>query len=150
MTEEASPAKVEGQEAYDYDRLLYRCPISEPLSSNKPKLTKKLYSLIKKAIERDRKKGVIKGIKDVTKAVRKGAKGLVVLGADISPFDVVSHLPVMLEEAGVPYVWVPSRKDLGTATQCKRATSVVLLKPNEEDKASVEKCVAAIEEIKSA
>jgi len=133
----------------DYDRVLYRCPIASPLSNGKPKLTKKLYSLIRKSVT-SQKRGVIKGIKDVTKAVRKGHKGLVVLGADISPYDVISHLPIMLEEAEIPYIWVPSRQDLGTATNCKRATSVVLLKPKPDIEASYSKCLAAIEELKNA
>ena len=143
----------------DYDRLLYRCPISYPFSSDKPKLTKKIYSLIKKAVTADKKRGVVKGIKDVTKVIRKqnapnakkppttSGKSLVVLGSDVSPFDVVSHLPVLLEESNIPYVWVPSRQDLGTATQCKRATSVVLLRSNAEIEASLIKVLSAIEEI---
>jgi H/ACA ribonucleoprotein complex subunit 2 len=134
----------------DFDRELYRCPISSPFSSDKPKLTKKLYSLIFKAVSANKKRGVVKGIKDVTKAVRKGAKGVVVIGADVSPFDVISHLPVLLEEKKLPYVFVPSRGDLGAATQCKRATTVVLLRPNDEIEASYEKCVAAINELTAA
>ena len=135
------------QEQTDFDRQLYRCPISTPFSSDKPKLTKKLYSLIFKAVANNKKRGIVKGIKDVTKAVRKGSKGIVVIGADVSPFDVISHLPVLLEEKKVPYVYVPSRGDLGAATQCKRATTVVLLRPNEEIEASYEKCVSAINEL---
>lgn len=141
--------QTKAAEEYDYDRELYRCPISWPISSDKPKMTKKVYSLIKKSVTAN-KKGIVKGIKDVTKAVRKGQKGILVLGADASPFDVVSHFPVMAEEAKIPYVWVPSRQDLGTATQCKRATSVVLLKPNEELKASYDKIVLAIEDLNAA
>lgn len=137
-------------EAYDYDRLLYRCPIAQPISSDKPKMTKKVYSLIKKAVTVNKKKGIVKGIKDVTKAIRKGQKGIVVIGADISPFDVISHLPVALEEKKIPYVWVPSRQDLGTSTQSKRATSVVLLKPNAEFEDSYKKVVSAIEELNQA
>ena len=141
--QEASAVEV------DYDRLLYRCPIAMPMSSDKPKLTKKLYSLIRKAVTKDKKKGVVKGIKDCTKVIRKKRfkKGLAILGADISPFDVVSHLPVMLEEAGIPYVWVPSRHDLGMATMCKRATSIVLLKPDAEFESSYEKVEASIQEL---
>lgn len=136
-------------EEYDYDRKLYRCPISWPLTSEKPKMTKKVYSLIKKTVSKD-KKSVVKGIKDVTKAIRKGQKGVLILGADASPYDVISHLPVMAEESKVPFVWVPSRQDLGTSTQCKRATSVVLIKPNEEFKASYDKIVMAIEDLNTA
>ena len=133
----------------DYDRELYRCPIAQPMSSDKPKLTKKLYSLVRKAVTKDKKKGVVKGIKDCTKVIRKRRfkKGIAILGADISPFDVVSHLPVMLEEAGIPYVWVPSRHDLGMATMCKRATSIVLLKPDAEFEGSYDKVEAAIQEL---
>ncbi|KPA82522.1 Nucleolar protein family a member-like protein [Leptomonas pyrrhocoris] len=141
--------QTKSTEEYDYDRELYRCPISWPISSDKPKMTKKVYSLIKKSVTANKKKGIVKGIKDVTKAVRKGQKGILVLGADASPYDVVSHFPVMAEEAKIPYVWVPSRQDLGTATQCKRATSVVLLKVNEDLKASYEKIVLAIEDLNS-
>lgn len=145
MPEEQPPSA--NNEEYDYDRELYRCPISWPITSEKPKMTKKVYSLIRKAVMADKKKGVVKGIKDVTKAIRKGQKGVLVLGADASPYDVVSHFPVMAEEAKVPYVWVPSRHDLGIATQCKRATSVVLLKPNAELQSSYDKIVLAIEQL---
>ena len=140
-------AEEQQNEEYDYDRLLYRCPIAQPITSDKPKMTKKVYSLIKKAVSINKKKGIVKGIKDVTKAIRKGQKGIVVIGADISPYDVISHLPVNLEENKIPYVWVPSRQDLGTSTQSKRATSVVLLKPNAEFQSSYDKIVAAIEEL---
>ena len=133
----------------DVDRLLYRCPIAKPISSDRPKLTKKLYSLIYKAVSADKKRGIIKGIKDVTKLVRKGKSGtcIVVLGADVSPYDVVSHFPVLLEEKNIPYIWVPSRADLGQATHCRRATSVVLLKSTPDNAASFEKCAAAIAEL---
>lgn len=143
-------AEEAGSEPYDYDRELYRCPISWPLTSDVPKMTKKVYSLIKKTVAANKKRGVIKGIKDVTKAMRKGQKGILVLGADASPYDVVSHFPVMAEEAKIPFVWVPSRSDLGTATECKRATSVVLVKPNDELKANYDKIVMAIEELNTA
>lgn len=136
-----------GEEEYDYDRILYRCPISWPLTSDKPKMTKKVYSLIKKTVTANKKRGIVKGIADVTKAIRKGQKGILVLGADASPYDVVSHFPVMAEEAKIPFVWVPSRQDLGAATQCKRATSAVLVKANDALQAGYDKIVLAIEDL---
>lgn len=53
--------------------------------------------------------------------------GVVVIAADISPMDVISHLPVLCEDHGVPYVYVSSRAELGAAGQTKRPTSVVLV-----------------------
>ena len=33
---------------------------------------------------------------------------------DVSPIDVISHIPVFYEEKEVPYCYVPSRRQLGT------------------------------------
>lgn len=43
--------------------------------------------------------------------------------------DVIMHFPILCEEHGVPYLYVRSRADLGVAACTKRATSVVMLKP---------------------
>jgi H/ACA ribonucleoprotein complex subunit 2 len=47
-----------------------------------------------------------RGVKEVVKALRKGEKGLLLLASNITPIDILSHLPLMAEEAGVKYVWV--------------------------------------------
>ena len=47
---------------------------------------------------------------------------------DIYPIDVISHLPILLEENGIPYIFVPSKQDLGAAACTKRPTSVVLVR----------------------
>lgn len=57
------------------------------------------------------------------------APGLVIIAGDISPMDVIMHFPILCEEHGVPYLYVRSRADLGVAACTKRATSVVMLKP---------------------
>ncbi len=53
--------------------------------------------------------------------------GIVVLAADISPMDVISHIPVLCEDHSVPYIYVASRAELGMAGQTKRPTSVVMV-----------------------
>jgi H/ACA ribonucleoprotein complex subunit 2 len=50
-----------------------------------------------------------------------------ILAADVSPVDVFSHIPISCEKRDVPYVFVASREALGTASQTKRPTSVVML-----------------------
>jgi H/ACA ribonucleoprotein complex subunit 2 len=66
----------------------------------------------------------------VVKAVRKGEKGICVIAGDISPIDVISHLPCLCEDNDVPFVFVPSKEARGTAGQTKRPTSCVLIKPS--------------------
>lgn len=41
--------------------------------------------------------------------------------------DVISHIPVLCEDHGVPYIYVTSRAELGAAGMTKRPTSVVLV-----------------------
>ena len=43
--------------------------------------------------------------------------------------DVISHIPVLCEDHNIPYVYVPSRAELGAAGQTKRPTSIVMLTP---------------------
>lgn len=52
------------------------------------------------------------------------------LAADINPIDIISHLPVLSEEAQIPYIFVPSKEELGHASSTKRPTSCVMICPN--------------------
>ena len=92
---------------------------------------------------------VKRGVKEVVKGIRKGEKGwvlqsiqfsllainrpnfsILILAADITPIDIISHLPVMCEDAQIPYVFVPSKEELGHASATKRPTSCVMVCPN--------------------
>ena len=72
-------------------------------------------------------KQVKRGVKEVVKALRKGATGVCVLAGDVSPVDVIAHLPVFCEDKGVGYVWVSSKEALGAAGLTKRPTSCMLV-----------------------
>ncbi|BEJ14079.1 hypothetical protein CspHIS471_0312530 [Cutaneotrichosporon sp. HIS471] len=98
-------------------------PIAVPLAGKK--LSKKLFKTVKRASKARQLK---RGVKEVVKSLRKGEKGLLLLAANITPVDVVSHLPVLAEETkGVEYAWVLSKEELGAASGTKRATSCVLV-----------------------
>lgn len=55
---------------------------------------------------------------------------LLVLAADITPIDIISHLPVFAEDERVPYVFIPSKEELGRASATKRPTSCVMVCPD--------------------
>ena len=59
---------------------------------------------------------------------------LLILAADITPIDIISHLPVMAEDANIPYVFVPSKEELGHASATKRPTSCVMVCPDQKKK----------------
>ena len=56
-------------------------------------------------------------------------RSLCVIAGDISPIDVITHIPILCEEAGVPYIYVHSKEELGAAGQTKRPTSCMLVLP---------------------
>lgn len=100
-----------------------------------------------------------RGVKECVKAIRKSPAatpgslassapppGIVVLAADISPMDVISHIPVLCEDHNLPYLFVPSRAELGAAGSTKRPTSVVMIAANKGGKKAAESADAAAEE----
>lgn len=60
--------------------------------------------------------------------------GVVIIAGDISPMDVISHLPVLCEDHNVPFIFVTSRAELGAAAKTKRPTSVVMIMEKPEGK----------------
>ena len=73
---------------------------------------------------------------------------IVIIAADISPIDVLSHLPILCEDKNVPYIYVKSRAEVGEACKTKRPTSCVLIsKPGKDAakiKKSYERCVELV------
>ena len=110
--------------------------IAKPLASKKT--TKKIHKIVRKASQA---KIVRRGVKEVVKALRKGEKGFCVIAGDISPIDVITHLPIMCEDRQIPYFYVPSKHDLGAAATTKRPTSCILItaKDNFSEKSSLDK-----------
>jgi H/ACA ribonucleoprotein complex subunit 2 len=125
-------------------QIKYVSAIAHPLASKKT--TKKLHKLVKKATVA---KSARRGVKEVAKAIRKGEVGLCVIAGDISPIDVITHLPIMCEDRKIPYIYVPSRHDLGAAAQTKRPTSCILISPKESfsEKALFDKLASEAKEM---
>ncbi|KAL8290390.1 hypothetical protein RQP46_002648 [Phenoliferia psychrophenolica] len=96
--------------------------IAKPLAGKKA--GKKVLKLVKKA---SKSRHLKRGVKEVVKSVRKGEKGIIVLAADISPVDILTHIPLLAEEANCPYIWVTSKEALGLASSTKRPTSCVMV-----------------------
>ena len=79
-------------------------------------------------------KQIKRGVKEVVKSLRRNVKGLCIIAGDISPMDVISHVPVFCEDKEVPYIYVPTKEMIGVACMTKRPTSVVLLCPSNDSK----------------
>jgi large subunit ribosomal protein L7Ae len=68
---------------------------------------------------------VKKGINETTKAIERKTAQLVVVAGDVTPEEIVVHIPILCKENGIPYVFVPTKKDLGGAVGIAVGTSAV-------------------------
>ncbi|KAH7148476.1 50S ribosomal protein L30e-like protein [Dactylonectria macrodidyma] len=118
-------------------------PFAVPVADEKG--MKKIYKTIRKAAKQNTLK---RGVKEVVKTLRKSPPsapgytsfpGVVIIAGDISPMDVISHLPVLCEDHNVPFIFVTSRAELGAAAKTKRPTSVVMIMEKPEGKKSKDK-----------
>jgi len=85
------------------------------------------------AVERARDTGKLKrGTNEVTKVAERKQAQLVVIAEDVDPPEVVAHLPALCDEKEVPYVFVPSKRELGAAAGIEvGAASVAISNPGE-------------------
>jgi H/ACA ribonucleoprotein complex subunit 2 len=55
-------------------------------------------------------------------------------------------MPAVCEDRAIPYVYVPTGRDIGTAMGVKRCALVVLIRPHDEYKELFDEC---LEEVKA-
>ena len=78
------------------------------------KVTKELESMAYELVERARDTGKIsKGTNETTKQVERGLAKLVIMAEDVSPEEILAHMPLLCEEKNIPYTYVPSKKEQG-------------------------------------
>lgn len=83
------------------------------------------------AVELVRDSGKLrKGTNEVTKLVERGDAQFVVMAEDVQPEEILAHMPLLCEEKGIPYAYVPSKQELGVAAGLGKATaSTAILDP---------------------
>jgi len=91
-----------------------------------------LYDVIEKA----RKTGKVeKGTNEVTKAIERGTAKLVVYAGDVSPKEIIMHLPILCKEKNIPCSEVEKREKLGIAVGLGvSCSSVAVIKAGDAEK----------------
>lgn len=75
-------------------------------------LAEKTYDTIEKAEDTGK---VQIGTNEVTKAIERNEAELIVIAENVSPAEVVMHLPALAKERDIPYTYVPDKEELGLA-----------------------------------
>ena len=75
---------------------------------------------------------VRKGTNETTKAIERGIAKIVIVAEDVEPPEVVAHIPILCEERNVPYIFVPSKSQLGPPLGIDiGAASATIIEPGE-------------------
>ena len=68
-----------------------------------------------------------KGANEVTKAVERGEAKLVVMAGDVSPEEILAHVPLLCEEKGIAYTYVASKTELGSSAGLEVGTAAIAI-----------------------
>lgn len=90
-----------------------------------------------------------KGVNEAIKSIERGKAQLVAIATDVQPPEIVAVLPTISDERKIPYVFVPSRADLGEAAGINVSSAAVAIEEPGEAKSYVEEITKKINEIRS-
>lgn len=91
------------------------------------------------AVEIARTSGKIrKGANEATKAIEKGIAKLIVYAGDVTPKEIVMHLPLLCKEKNVPCQEIAKKDDLGAAAGLAVSTAAVAVVKEGDAKAMIE------------
>jgi len=98
------------------------------MSYVKFKIPDKLKTQIKNALSdiadaRDSK--IRKGMNEVTKSIERSQAKIVVMAEDVSPPEILYHVPLLCEEKNIPYAYLSTKKNLGNAVKLNIGASAI-------------------------
>lgn len=108
-------------------------------------ISEKAYELVE--LTRDSGK-LRKGTNEVTKLVERGEAQFVVMAEDVTPPEILMHMPALCEERNVPFAFVPSREELGNACGLEKPTASIAIMDAGKGKPLMEDLAKKIAELK--
>jgi large subunit ribosomal protein L7Ae len=75
-----------------------------------PEVAGKAYELVQVASSTGK---VRRGTNEATKAIERGTAKIVIIAENVEPEEIVMHLPDICAEKGIPFLFVPDKKELG-------------------------------------
>lgn len=91
---------------------------------------------------------VKKGTNEVTKAIERGISKLVIVAEDVEPPEVVAHLPILCEEHGAAYAFVPSKQELGKALGIDVTSAAAAILDAGDAQHIVDQIIASLSQLK--
>lgn len=110
---------------------------------------KEISDKIYEAVELARDTGKLrKGTNEVTKAVERGIAKFVIMAEDVEPEEILAHMPMLCEEKGIPYGYVPTKQELGKAAGLDIPTASIAIVDMGKAKEVIDELVPKIADLK--
>ncbi|HZB00242.1 MAG TPA: 50S ribosomal protein L7Ae [Nitrososphaera sp.] len=111
--------------------------------------SKDLVNAVYEAVRVSKQSGKVrKGTNETTKAIERGVSKLVVIAEDVEPPEVVAHLPILCEERKAPFIFVPSKQQLGASLGIDVGSAAASIVDAGEAQHIVEQVVSSISTMK--
>ena len=108
-------------------------------------LVSPIYESLRVAVETGKVK---RGTNEATKAIERGISKLIIIAEDVEPPEVVAHLPIICEEQGAAYAFVPSKQELGKALGIEVTCGAAAILDSGDAQHIVDEIIASIAKIK--
>ena len=108
-------------------------------------LVSPIYEALRVASETGKVK---KGTNEATKAIERGVSKLIIIAEDVEPPEVVAHLPILCEERGAAYAFVPNKQELGKALGIEVTSAAAAILDSGDAQHIIDEVIASIEKIK--
>ena len=108
-------------------------------------LVSPIYESLRVAVETGKVK---RGTNEATKAIERGISKLIIIAEDVEPPEVVAHLPILCEEQGAAYAFVPSKQDLGKALGIEVTSAAAAILDSGDAQHIINEVVGSIAKIK--
>ena len=107
-----------------------------------------LRTLQDETLKKIAKSGKIKiGINEVTKAIERNTAKLVVIAEDVTPVEIVMHIPVIAKEKNIPYTYVKTKDELGKAVGISAKASCIAVMDAGVNSKELQSLVGKIQEL---
>ncbi|MBY8990247.1 MAG: ribosomal L7Ae/L30e/S12e/Gadd45 family protein [Candidatus Lokiarchaeota archaeon] len=104
-------------------------------------------ALSKIAESRDSK--IRKGMNEVTKSIERQLSKLIIMAEDVTPPEILFHIPLLCEEKGIPYGYLSTKKELGNTARINVSASAISIENvGTGNDSAVNDVIKKLEEIK--
>ena len=112
-------------------------------------IPKELADQAYQAVEKARDSGKLKrGVNEATKAIERATAKLIIIAEDVTPPEIVAYLPILCDEKKIPYIFVPTKKELGKASGIEVGTTAIAITEEGNSKELIMNITKKTEELK--